>query len=167
MLMVSFFASMVSSFERRRACKCSISLRSCSFSMRNLLSRSAWSGGVVLIRQMVQRVLSNGLPKGVCLNVNFPLLAQGSSPLIAYRGVRVCRMAFGTWEQEVTKCHHPRGYDYWWMVGHYRNDEPEATDTDRWALANGYVAVTPTRMDVTAHEVIGQLSQWDVFNPVE
>ena len=119
------------------------------------------------IRQMVQRVLSNGLPKGVCLNVNFPLLAQGSSPLIAYRGVRVCRMAFGTWEQEVTKCHHPRGYDYWWMVGHYRNDEPEATDTDRWALANGYVAVTPTRMDVTAHEVIGQLSQWDVFNPVE
>ena len=28
--------------------------------------------------------------------------------------------------------------------------EPEAEDTDRWALAHGYVAVTPTQLDVTA-----------------
>ena len=32
--------------------------------------------------------------------------------------------------------------------------EPEATDTDRWALAHGYVAVTPTQLDVTARELM-------------
>ena len=74
-------------------------------------------------------------------------------------------MGFGSWLNEVTKCHHPRGYDYWWMVGHYHDDELEATDTDRWALDNGYVAITPTRMDVTAYEAMETLkSQFPNLN---
>ena len=105
------------------------------------------------VRKLTQHVLANGLPEGVCLNVNFPL-SEGGQP---YQGVRVCRMAKGTWGNEVTKCHHPRGYDYWWMVGHYQNDEPTADDTDNWALRHGYVAITPTRIDVTAYEAIDQL----------
>ncbi len=101
------------------------------------------------VQRITQHVLENGLPKGVCLNINFPLLEAGD-----YRGVRVCRMAHGTWSSEVTRCHHPRGYDYFWMVGHYQNDEPEAEDTDNWALSHGYVAITPTRMDVTAYDCL-------------
>lgn len=106
------------------------------------------------VRQMTQWVLKNGLQEGVCLNVNFPLLEDGT-----FQGVRVCRMAKGTWGSEVTKCHHPRGYDYWWMVGHYQNDEPEAEDTDNWALSHGYVAITPTRIDVTAYETMEKLKE--------
>ena len=105
------------------------------------------------IRQMTERVLREGLPLGVCLNVNFPLVPM-------FQGVRVCRMAPGTWFNEVSKCHHPRGYDYWWMVGQYRNDEPEAEDTDRWALDHGYVAITPTQIDLTAYSVFDQLKAW-------
>ena len=48
------------------------------------------------------------------------------------------------------------------MVGHYRNDEPDAEDTDNWALNHGYVAVTPTRVDVTAYEAIEQLKNWEI-----
>ena len=112
-----------------------------------------------LIRTITQRVLAEGLPKGVCLNVNFPLL---ESPGTTYAGVRVCRMAHGTWSSEVTKCHHPRGYDYWWMVGHYQNDEPEAEDTDNWALSHGYVAITPTQIDVTAYAAMEQIKSWNL-----
>lgn len=108
-----------------------------------------------LIREIVQRVLREGLPLGVCLNVNFPLLGESG-----YKGVRVCRMAKGTWGQEVTKCHHPRGYDYWWMVGTYNNDEPEAEDTDNWALTHGYVAITPTQIDITAYQAIEKIKSW-------
>ena len=107
-----------------------------------------------LIRQVTERVLSDGLPQGVCLTVNFPLVET-------FKGVRVCRMAKGTWGNEVTKCHHPRGYDYWWMVGRYTNDEPEAEDTDRWALDHGYVAITPTQIDVTHYGVMQTLKKWD------
>ena len=107
------------------------------------------------IRTIMAQVLREGLPHGVCLNVNFPLVPM-------FQGVRVCRMAPGTWYNEVTKCHHPRGYDYWWMVGSYRNDEPEAEDTDRWALDHGYVAITPTQIDLTAYSAIGQLKAWPI-----
>jgi 5'-nucleotidase len=108
------------------------------------------------IIRMTKKVLNEGLPKGTCLNVNFPLLESGE-----YKGVKVCRMSAGTWLNETTCCHHPRGYDYWWMVGRYRNDEPEAEDTDRWALDHGYVAVTPTTIDVTSYEALKSMKEWE------
>lgn len=111
-----------------------------------------------LIRQITERVLAEGLPMGVCLNVNFPLIQEDAQT--SYKGVRVCRMAHGTWGNEVTKCHHPRGYDYWWMVGSYQNDEPEAEDTDNWALTHGYVAITPTQIDVTAYQAMDLVKSW-------
>lgn len=131
------------------------------------------------VERFTAQVLANGLPKGVCLNINFPILTPAPSSKDEgdfeergerreegdYKGVKVCRMGFGSWLNEVTKCHHPRGYDYWWMVGHYHDDELEATDTDRWALDNGYVAITPTRMDVTAYEAMETLkSQFSNLN---
>lgn len=106
------------------------------------------------IREITAKVLNSGLPRGVCLNVNFPL-----QPV--FKGVKVCRMAFGTWDNEVVKCRHPRGYDYYWMTGSYTNDEPEASDTDNWALTHGYVAITPTRVDVTDHETVKLLKNWE------
>lgn len=108
------------------------------------------------VERYTQQVLQDGLPKGVCLNVNFPLV-EGSN----YSGVKVCRMAQGSWIHEISKCRHPREYDYYWMVGHYRNDEPEAEDTDNWALQHGYVAITPTTIDVTAYEFMSQKGKWE------
>ena len=71
------------------------------------------------VQRMVSRVLAEGLPKGVCLNVNFP---KGKD----FLGVRLCRMTFGRWINEVDKRHHGRGYNYYWMIGEYHNDEPDA-----------------------------------------
>ncbi len=102
------------------------------------------------IRQIVQKVLAEGLPKGTCLNVNFP---KGKD----FKGIKACRMTYGRWENEVKACKHPRGYDYYWMVGEYENDEPEATDTDQWALSHGYVAVTPSTIDVTDYALLDKL----------
>jgi 5'-nucleotidase len=66
-------------------------------------------------------------------------------------------MAYGSWNNEITTCHHPRGYDYYWMVGHYSDNEPEAQETDSWALDHGYVAITPTHIDITAYEAFDVL----------
>ncbi|WP_025879999.1 5'/3'-nucleotidase SurE [Segatella baroniae] len=103
--------------------------------------------------KIVDRVLTEGLPKGICLNVNFPARPP-------FKGVKVCRMTFGRWVNEVVKERHPRGYDYFWMLGHFHNDEPEATDSDQWALNHGYIAITPTKMDVTAYEFMDHLNDW-------
>ena len=126
------------------------------------------------VRQMTERVLREGLPQGVCLNINFPdpsnLPCLGEASVTppkqgetegVFKGVKVCRMAHGTWFNETKKCSHPRGYDYWWMVGSYNNDEPDAEDTDNWALQHGFIAITPTRVDVTAYEAMEQFKRWE------
>ncbi len=108
-----------------------------------------------VIRQIVARVLSEGLPMGICLNVNFPLCNE-------FKGVRTCRMAYGTWGHETEKYRHPLGYDYYWMVGAYTNDEPDAPDTDAKALEEGYVAITPSKIDVTAYEAFDLVNGWNI-----
>ena len=105
-----------------------------------------------IVRDIVEKVLRKGLPQGVCLNVNAPRRA-------AFEGVKLCRMTRGSWINEVKTMHHPRGYDYYWMVGEYRNDEPEAEDTDQWAINNGNVAITPTRIDVTEYEQMEEINE--------
>ena len=109
------------------------------------------------VQQIVRRVLAEGLPKGICLNVNFPARE-------VFEGVRICRMTYGEWVNEVVRRPHPRGYDYYWMVGNYRNDEPEAEDSDQWALNHGFVAITPTQIDVTAYSFMEHLREWKIEN---
>lgn len=99
------------------------------------------------MRQLVQRVtkqvLEKGLPHYVCLNINVPKLWNG--------GVRDTRMAHGRWRNEVEERKHPSsGKPYYWMTGYFLNDEPDAEDTDAWAIAHGYCAVTPLTVEMTA-----------------
>ena len=85
--------------------------------------------------------------------------------LPCHAGVQGCKSLsndLGRWINEVVKAHQPRGYDYYWMVGEYANDEPTAEDTDQWALSHGYVAITPTRIDVTAYEMIDTIKNWNL-----
>lgn len=107
------------------------------------------------IVRIVEEVLEKGLPKGVCLNVNFPNTS-------ALKGVRICRQTDGVWTQEYVPCSHPRGGSYFWLTGVYQNNEPEAEDTDHWALDHGYVAITPTRIDVTDYEMVKQMESWNL-----
>lgn len=100
--------------------------------------------------RIVKYVLSEGLPKYTCLNVNFP-------KEYPFKGIQVCRMAHGHWIKEVVKARHPHDYDYYWMAGEYRCEEPDAKDCDRWALDHGYVAITPTTVDVTDYKLKEQL----------
>ena len=95
----------------------------------------------------VFKSIAIGMPPFTCLNINFPKVEK-------YEGVRICRMAKSRWIHETERRQHPYGSDYFWLVGECKELEPEAEDTDRWALAHGYVAVTPTQLDVTATGLI-------------
>ena len=130
---------------------CMKNIRSVAFSRCDHRDDADFAPMTELVKDITRKVLANGLPHGVCLNVNYPVVPDG------VKGVRICRMAMGSWNNEIVKCRHPRDYDYYWMVGEYTNEEPEATDTDNWALTHGYAAITPTRMDVTAYDSFEKL----------
>jgi 5'-nucleotidase len=104
------------------------------------------------VREITSMVLRKGLPLGVCLNVNYPVAQE-------FRGIRVCRMTRAEWRQECTPQVEPDGELRYRMTGTFINMEPTAEDTDEWALNNGYVAITPTQMDVTAHAYISELKK--------
>lgn len=106
------------------------------------------------IQAITQKVLENGLPQGVCLNVNFPLCSE-------FKGIRICRQTVGRWEKEWEKRERPHVGPYFWLTGNFENHEPDAKDSDHWALNHGYVAITPTQIDVTAYHFMEELRTWN------
>lgn len=88
----------------------------------------------------------------LCLNVNVPV---GRPEEI--RGIKLCRQNRGFWREEFYRHEDPRGREYFWLTGAFVNAEPEATDTDEWALANKYVAVVPVQVDLTDYRQLKNL----------
>lgn len=95
------------------------------------------------VREITRSVLVNGLPEYTCLNVNFPRVDE-------VKGVKVCQQAKGRWTNEWEPC--PRSFSsekHFWMAGHFEAEEQGNENSDYQALAEGYGAITPTRVDVT------------------
>lgn len=102
------------------------------------------------IEQIISKVLCEGLPKGVCLNVNAP-------DIEAYRGIKVCSMGQGIWRKEWVERVSPRGWTYYWLVGEFDSDDRPDDVTDWNMMHQGYVTITPTRIDMTATEVMDEM----------
>ena len=99
-----------------------------------------------IARSITEQVLANPMPRGVGLNVNIPDVAEP-------KGIRICRQADGYWESEYHYIEGDEQTDMSWfqVTGTYINNEPDATDTDRYWLEHDYVSVVPTTIDQTAY----------------
>ncbi len=106
-------------------------------------------------RRIAERVLENGLPDGILLNVNIPFL-----PFDDIRGARVTRQARARWEEEFDPRYDPRNQPYFWMTGRFVNLD-EGDDTDLEAVGAGYVSVTPIHYDLTAYEALREMEAWN------
>ena len=133
---------------------CLKGIPSIGFSLCNHSADADFSATLPYVRRIVEETLAKGLREGICLNVNFP----DTSGL---EGVLICRQTHGVWTNEFVKADHPRGGNYFWLTGEYKNLEPDAEDTDHWALAHNYVAITPTQIDVTAYAMVRELKTWN------
>ena len=108
------------------------------------------------IKQIASEVLKNGLPEGVILNVNFPKLSKEE-----IKGVKICRQAKAMWQEEFDIRTNPQGKEYYWLTGKFVNLD-KGTDTDEWALENGYISIVPVQFDLTAHHAMQQLNSWEL-----
>lgn len=125
------------------------------FSVIDYSPNADFKGAVKFSRPIIENVLKNGLPDGVCLNVNFPKVNPEE-----VRGVKICRQAKGVWREEFDRRRDPHGGEYFWLTGYFENFEPDAQDTDEWALKNNYVSIVPVQVDLTAYSVITELKEW-------
>ena len=111
-----------------------------------------FEAAVLYGRRIVGAVLDRGAELPLCLNVTVPKGRPGE-----VRGVRLCRQNRGFWREEFFRREDPRGRPYFWLTGEFVNGEPEATDTDEWALAHGYVSVVPVQADLTDYRQLKRL----------
>ena len=115
-----------------------------------------FEGAVEYGRVVVGQVLEaqDRLPRPLCLNVNVPRCAASE-----IQGIRLCRQTRGFWREEFYKRTDPHGRDYYWLTGAFQNIEPEAEDTDEWALAHRYVSVVPVQTDMTDYRQLKALGE--------
>lgn len=107
--------------------------------------------------KIVGEALKKGIPKGIALNVNFPVIQKEN-----IKGIKVGRQANAAWEEQFDERKDPYGRSYFWMVGNFVNHD-KGEDNDEWALANNYVSIVPCQFDMTGHHAISQLNQdWDI-----
>ena len=137
---------------------CINNINSVGFSFCNMDHDADFTITEDYIKMIVKNVLDNGLDKGVCLNVNFPEVDK-------LKGIKICRQASGYWTKEYDKKIDEQGNESYWLTGYFHNLEPEAEDTDEWALSQGYVSVVPCTIDMTAHNQIKRLGYMEeIFN---
>lgn len=109
-------------------------------------------------REVISRVLDEGLPEGICLNVNVPDVTKED-----LKGVKICCQANGFWKEEFEKRKDPTGKDYYWLTGFFYNREPDngGEGSDEWALAHHYASVVPVNTDLTAHGLLKKMGHWE------
>ncbi len=128
---------------------------SIGFSVDDYSISADFSPCLPFVRDILAKVLLNGLPEGVLLNVNFP-----KEPIL---GLRVSRQAKAKWKEEFDERQDPYNRKYYWLTGVFQlNDDGE--DTDVWALNHHYGAVVPVQFDFTAHHAMAELNTWNFQN---
>jgi 5'-nucleotidase len=113
---------------------------SIGFSLLDYSVEADFSAAKIYAAKVIEWVLKNKLDKG------------------EIKGIKTCRQSAGTWNEELDERTDPSGRKYYWLTGRFENFEPQSTDTDVWALDNGYVSAVPSQIDLTAHQMIQKLN---------
>lgn len=131
---------------------CMLGICSCGFSLLSHSMEADFSMCMPYVKGMVEALLRDGLPDGICLNVNIPAKVEP-------RGVKVCRAARGYWSDGYQEYTDPGGRAFYLLAGRFVNTEPEATDTDEYWLSHDYITAVPVYVDMTEHSVMPFLAK--------
>lgn len=134
---------------------CLEGIPSIGFSLCDFAWDADFKPALPYIKKIATKVLEEGLPQDVVLNVNIPKYT--GQP---YNGIKLSRQCRGNWEEEFDSRKDPRGRDYFWLTGKFVNYDA-GTGHDEEALANYYISVVPVKSDLTAHEFLKSWQDWN------
>ena len=104
--------------------------------------------------ELVQRLSKHALPSDYILNVNVP-----DRPYDELTGMLVSRLGFRHKSEPVVKAKDAHGRTIFW-IGPAGPSQDAGDGTDFHAIAQGAVAITPLKVDLTRHDVLPQLEEW-------
>jgi 5'-nucleotidase len=118
-----------------------------------------WEPAAKFAATLVREVVRHGLPPDTFLNVNVP-----NRPAAEITGVEVTRQSSRRYVNRLEKREDPRGRDYYWLTGSVEDGE-SAPGTDVRAVAEGRIAVTPLRLDMTSDALSAVIRSWKLPVP--
>jgi 5'-nucleotidase len=116
--------------------------------------REAFDTATRFVRQLVDQLEAEPLPKDMILNVNVPDL-----PFENIAAVKSTRLGFRHKSEPVICATDPRSQPIYW-IGAAGGGQDTGPGTDFDAIANGQISVTPLRVDLTDHRALPSLSTW-------
>ncbi len=105
--------------------------------------------------RVIERILDHKPAPGSLFNVNLPAHSRGEP-----KGIRVVPMGIGRHGESFERRTDPRGRTYYWLT-YAPPFELEGPETDVSSLAEGYITVTPLHFDLTRHDQLPRLEQWN------
>jgi len=133
---------------------CIFGIPSVGISLTDLSANADFSEAVKFGKLVAEKVLSEGLPQGICLNLNVPAIPQ-------VNGLKICSQTKGYWAKEFQLAKDPSGKTVYWLTGEFLNEDPKNEHNDEWALSQGYASLVPLKIDMTAHSFLEKIKSWE------
>ncbi|MCU0467304.1 MAG: 5'/3'-nucleotidase SurE [Arcicella sp.] len=124
------------------------------FSLGDFGADADFSHTTEYIKNITLKVLDNGLPHGIALNVNFPKISE--EPI---KGIKICRQTDAVFRESFEERKDPYGRSYYWMDGFLQNEDAGG-GTDEDALKENYVSIVPAKFDLTDYQAVETLKAW-------
>ncbi|MCP1065970.1 5'/3'-nucleotidase SurE [Serratia symbiotica] len=120
----------------------------------SLNSQQHYTTSAIITCRILRALQREPLRTGKILNINVPDL-----PLAAIKGIRVTRCGSRHPADKVFCQQDPRGQNLYW-IGPPGDKFDAGLDTDFAAVEQGYVAITPLQVDITAYTAQEVVKTW-------
>jgi 5'-nucleotidase len=104
---------------------------------------------------MIEEVLKLSAGTNILLNINIPEIEN----IKEMKGVKITKLGVKKYRNNFEERKDPRGDSYYWLAGELIENEI-GEDTDIYAVRNGYISMTPLKVDLTDYDDMARLKEW-------
>ena len=113
-----------------------------------------WATAQTFAPQIIARMLDIGWQTNIIINLNFPDTKPED-----VKGLKITNQSLrNKLPTHIDERIDARGSTYYW-IGYANRDEPQPEEGDITALAQGYVALTPLHLNLTAERTLAELQK--------
>lgn len=115
-----------------------------------------FSSATEFIPRLLKAIEKEGMPPGVCLNVNVP-----DVPAEEVNGIRITHQGSMKCVEKYDRRVDPRSHVYYWLCNSAIQPDLDPS-ADSSALAEKYISITPIHHDLTHYGMIDVLKKWEI-----
>ncbi|NSW85245.1 MAG: 5'/3'-nucleotidase SurE [Syntrophobacteraceae bacterium] len=115
-----------------------------------------FSSATEFIPRLLKAIEKEGMPPGVCLNVNVP-----DVPAEEVSGIRITHQGRMKCVEKYDRRVDPRSHVYYWLCNSAIQPDLDPS-ADSSALAEKYISITPIHHDLTHYGMIDVLKKWEI-----